>query len=127
MTGYKSFFTNFTAFDRGNVTFGDSNVVCVKGKDTICIPDIPNLEEVLYVEGLKANLISISQLCENKLNVQFSQNMCKMFDLNGDCVMIVLKTCGNCYVVSQKTHFFSLILCVKVLKLILLITCGIID
>nr|CAN69489.1 hypothetical protein VITISV_009193 [Vitis vinifera] len=35
-SGNKSFFTNFTAFDGRNVTFGDSNVACVKGKDTIC-------------------------------------------------------------------------------------------
>ena len=36
MKGNKSFFTNFTAFDGRNVTFGDGNVACVKGKDTIC-------------------------------------------------------------------------------------------
>ena len=44
----------------------------VKGKDSICALGIPKLEEVFYVEGLKANLIGISQLCENNLNVQFS-------------------------------------------------------
>ena len=56
------------------MTFGDGNVARVKGKGTICVLDIPNLEEVLYVEGLKANLISISQMCENKFKIQFSQN-----------------------------------------------------
>ena len=44
------------------MTFGDGNVACVKGKDTICAPDILNFEEALFVEGLKANLISISQI-----------------------------------------------------------------
>lgn len=44
----KSFFINFTTFDGGNVMFGDGNMACVKGKDT----NIPNLEEVLLVEGL---------------------------------------------------------------------------
>ncbi|KAL6342710.1 hypothetical protein AAG906_013116 [Vitis piasezkii] len=87
----RSFFTNFTEFDGGNVTFGDGNVASVKGKGTICAPGIPNLEEVLYVEGLKANLISISQICDKKFNVQFSQNLCKVFDLNGNCVMIGIK------------------------------------
>ena len=53
--------------------------------------------------------------------------MCKVFDLNGDCVMISLKTCNNCYVVCQNKLFPLLLLCLKVLKLILLITCGIID
>ncbi|RVW15001.1 Copia protein [Vitis vinifera] len=45
MTGNRSFFTNFTEFDGGNVTFGDGNVASVKGKGTICAPGIPNLEE----------------------------------------------------------------------------------
>ena len=44
----------------------------VKGKHSIYASSIPKLEEVFYVEGLKANLIGISQLCENNLNVQFS-------------------------------------------------------
>ncbi|KAJ9680449.1 hypothetical protein PVL29_019700 [Vitis rotundifolia] len=110
MTGNKSLFTSFIEFDRGNVTFGDGNVARVKGKGTICAPNIPNLEEVLYVEGLKANLISISQMCENEFNVQFSQNLCKVFDLNDVCVMIGLRTCDNCYVVSQKSpSSFSLV------------------
>ena len=74
MTGNRSFFTNFTKFDGGNMTFGDGNVASVKGKCTICAPGIPNPEEVLYVEGLKANLISISQICDKKFNVKFSQN-----------------------------------------------------
>ena len=101
MTGNRSFFTNFTEFDGGNVIFGDGNVASVKGKDTICAPGILNLEEVLYVEGLKANLISINQICDKKFNVQFSQNLCKVFDLNGNCVMIGLRTSDNCYVVCQ--------------------------
>ncbi|RVW32374.1 Retrovirus-related Pol polyprotein from transposon TNT 1-94 [Vitis vinifera] len=45
MTGNRLFFTNFTEFDGGNVTFGDGNVASVKGKGTICAPGIPNLEE----------------------------------------------------------------------------------
>ena len=72
MTGNKLFFTNFFEFDGGNVTFGDGNVASVKGKWKICAPDIPNLEEVLYVEGLKANSITISQICDKKFIVQFS-------------------------------------------------------
>ena len=101
MTGNKPFFTSFIEFDGGNVIFGDGNTARVKGKGTICVPNIPNLEEVLQIEGLKANLIHISQMCG--FNVQFSQNLCKVFDLNKVCVMIGLRTCDNYYVVSQKS------------------------
>ena len=111
MTGNRSLFTSFTEFGGGNVTFGDGNVARVKGKGTIHAPNIPNLEKVLYVEGLKTNLISISQLCENEFNVQFSQNFCKVFDLNDACVMIGLRTCDNCYVVSQKSPSSSSLVC----------------
>ena len=95
------------------MTFGDGNVASVKGKGTICAPGIPNLEEVLYVEGLKANLISISQICDKKFNVQFSQNLCKVFDLKGNCVMIGLRTSDNCYAVCQNpfTSFSSSLVC----------------
>ena len=75
-------------FDGENVTFSGNNVVRVQGKGTNCAIDILNLEDVLFIKGLKANLISMSQICENKFNVQFSQNFCKVFDLNGACVMI---------------------------------------
>ena len=54
------------------MTFSDGNVACVKDKGIICAFDIPNLEEVLYVEGLKANSITISQICDKKFIVQFS-------------------------------------------------------
>ena len=104
MTGNRSFFTNFTKFDGGNVTFGNGNVGSVKEKGTIYTPGIPNLEEVLYVEGLKANLISISQIFDKKFNAQFSQNLCKVFDLNGNCVMIGLKTSDNCYAICQNPY-----------------------
>ena len=50
-------------------------------------------------------------MCENKFNVQFSQNLCKVFDLNDACVMIGLRTCDNCYVVSKKSPSSSSLVC----------------
>ena len=101
MTGNKLCFTSFTEFEKGNVIFDDSNFAYVKGKGTICALEILSLEEVLYVEGLKANLISISQICEKEFNVHLSQNVCKVFHLNGKCVMIGLRTLENFHVVCQ--------------------------
>ncbi|RVW73043.1 hypothetical protein CK203_061056 [Vitis vinifera] len=51
--GNRSFFTNFTEFNGGNVTFGDGNVASGERERQFYAPGIPNLEEVLYVEGLK--------------------------------------------------------------------------
>jgi len=35
------------------------------------------------VEGLKANLLSISQLCDDNLVVQISKKECNVFNNNG--------------------------------------------
>lgn len=51
----------------GYVTFGDGQQAQVKGKWTLNVEGIPNLKEVLYVEGLRVNLVSVSQLCDSEL------------------------------------------------------------
>ena len=80
MTGDKSFFTSMEDYNGGVVTFGDGSVAHVRGRGKVAIPGCPDLEGVLYVEGLKANLISISQICDSKFRVNFSQNMCEVID-----------------------------------------------
>ena len=42
------------------VTFGDGSHAQVLGKGTIEIPGLPLLKDILYIKGLKANLLSIT-------------------------------------------------------------------
>ena len=42
------------------VTFGDGSHAQILGKGTIEIPGLPLLKDVLYIKGLKANLLSIT-------------------------------------------------------------------
>ena len=61
--------------------------------------DIPGLlvfEDVWYVDGLKANLLSISQICDNRLNVLFTKYECEILD-GDDCMCIGVRTANNCY------------------------------
>ena len=44
------------------MTFGDGSHAQVLGKGTIEIPGFPLLKDVLYIKGLKANLLSITQI-----------------------------------------------------------------
>ena len=44
----------------------------VHGPGLLDVPGMPKLEDVLLVEGLKANLISISELCDQDLFVKFN-------------------------------------------------------
>ena len=51
--------------------FGDGSHSQVLGKGTINIPGLPLLTDVLYIKGLKANLLSITQIGDEDFLVQF--------------------------------------------------------
>ena len=60
MTGDRSLFKVFEFKKCGNVTFGDGSKSQIKGKGTISLLELPDISNVLYVEGLRVNLLSIS-------------------------------------------------------------------
>ena len=60
MTGDRSLFKVFESKKGGNVTFGDESKSQIKGKGIISLPGLPDIANVLYIEGLKVNLLSIS-------------------------------------------------------------------
>ena len=76
MTENKSFFETLVMEECGNVTFGDGSKKKVVRKGTISIPGLPSLSNALFVDGLKANLISISHLSDEGYSVLFSKNDC---------------------------------------------------
>ena len=57
----------------GSVRFGDGFKGEIKGVGKLIHTGCPSLEDVLFVKGLTANLISISQLCDQGLLVNFSK------------------------------------------------------
>jgi len=81
----------------GRITFGDGCQVKVIGKGQIDISGLGVSQKALYVEGLKENLLSISQFCDDDLVVQFSKKECNIFDNNGKWVMRGERTSDNCY------------------------------
>ena len=58
------------------------------------------LKDVLLVDGLKANLISISQLCDDNLFVQFSKENCLVTNNSNLCVMKEKRPPDNCYLLD---------------------------
>ena len=80
MTGNKEFFKNLVLKDGGWVTFGDCTKKQVLGKRTIYIPGLPKLCNTFYVDGLQANLISITHLCEIFKEVSFNKDVCTIID-----------------------------------------------
>ena len=62
MTGESKFMKNVQTCTKGHVTFGDGVKGSILGNGVLDVEGFPRLKNVLLVEGLKANLISISQL-----------------------------------------------------------------
>ena len=60
--GDRSLFKVFKSKKGGNVTFGNGSKSQIKGKGIISPLGLPNIANVLYVEGLRVNLLSISQI-----------------------------------------------------------------
>ena len=56
MTRNQSLFKVFESKKCGNVTFGDGSTSQIKGKGIISLPGLPDIANVLYIEGLRVNL-----------------------------------------------------------------------
>jgi hypothetical protein len=69
MTGDKTLLKEVQMGKGGRITYGDGSQSKVIGKGIIDILGLETSQEALYVEGLKANLLSISQFCDNDLVV----------------------------------------------------------
>ncbi|KAA0053320.1 gag-pol polyprotein [Cucumis melo var. makuwa] len=82
MTGNQSFFTELEKCTSGHVTFGDGARGRIIAKENIDKSNLPCLNEVRNVDGLKANLISISQLCDQGYSVNFNNTGCVVTDKN---------------------------------------------
>ena len=70
MTEDKSLFKSLKEMVGDYVTFGDESHAQVLGKGTVEIPRLPLLKDVLYTKGLKPNLLSITQICDEDFLVQ---------------------------------------------------------
>jgi hypothetical protein len=58
---------------------------------------LPKLDNVLFVEGFFLNLISVSQLCDQGLEVSFNKLGCRVTDEKGLVLMRGSRTKNNCY------------------------------
>jgi len=74
MTGDKKKFKNFKRKEQGFVTYGDNNKGKILGISDIGGGDTLEIKDVLFIEGLKHNLLIISQLCDKGLKVIFESD-----------------------------------------------------
>nr|GEX90088.1 ribonuclease H-like domain-containing protein [Tanacetum cinerariifolium] len=82
MTGYMSYFFDFQELNGGYVAFGGNpkgGKISGKGKIKTCKLDF---EDVYFVKELKFNLFSVSQMCDKKNNVLFTDSECLVLSLD---------------------------------------------
>ena len=63
--------------DGGHVKFGGNQKGKIAGSGTIGNGNLPSISDVLYVEGLTHNLLSISQLSDSGYDIIFNQKSCR--------------------------------------------------
>nr|GMC63005.1 uncharacterized protein LOC109187072 [Ipomoea batatas] len=97
MTGNPNNLENIHYKSEGHVTFGDGEKGQIIASGTLNVHALPRLPKVFLIQGLKANLISISQLCEDELKVEFSKEDCKVYNQGHEYVMIGKRSSAKCY------------------------------
>jgi hypothetical protein len=107
MTGNRKYLKEVRSYSESCVTFGDGVKGRIKGIGKLANPGSPCLEYMLLVEGLIANWISISQLCEQGLNVHFNNSECTI--LKGQKVLMKgTKSKDECYLWTPRNNSQSI-------------------
>ena len=107
MTDDKTKFTKFIPKNKRFVTYGDNNKGRILGIGQIGKPSSITIDNVLYVEGLKHNLLSISQLSNKSYNVIFNSSCCIVENKNSDTKLIGRRV-NNIYMITLDDIFHNL-------------------
>ena len=107
MTGEKNLFMDLKPKSRGDVTFGDNSKGQIEGIGSIGNMSSTFIENVLLVNGLKHNLLSISQLCDKGFKVVFECMNCHVIDVKTNKIIFFGHRHGNVYVVFLNDLSFS--------------------
>ena len=75
------------------------------------------MKDVLYIKGLKANLLSITYICDEDFLVQFSKKGCIIINEEGIQVLEGNRTIDNCYGVVPMAPISCRCACVDMLEL----------
>ena len=90
------------AKDEGYITFGDNEKGKIIGIGEIGNPQSLSIHHVLFVDGLKHNLLSISQLCDMRNKVTFYPKNYFVSSLDEDKVLFSGERVDNVYVIDLK-------------------------
>lgn len=90
------------------VTYGSGAKGKITGVGTLNVEGFPKLRNMSFVDGLVANLVSISQLCDDNLLVKFNKDACEVYTQDGALVMSGKRSQNNCYLIKGKICFSAM-------------------
>ena len=102
MSGEEQLFNNVTKQDLGSVTFGDNSRARAVGIGSVGFAGTTQVEKVLLIDGLKHNLLSISQLCDEGNIVTFEYDKCIIRSPESKATRFVAHRRKNIYVLQLK-------------------------
>lgn len=97
MTRNASFFSELRECNVGSVMMCDKEKGKIIGKGTIDQPGLPYILNVKLGKGLSANLISISDLCDQGYSISFSKDRCNVMNSQNQVILNGTRLSDNCY------------------------------
>jgi hypothetical protein len=103
MTRDKGKFLSLSERKSGNVTFGNDAPSKIKGKGMVSLSNGKlKAQDVLLVDGLKHNMLSVIQMCDRGCEVMFMSKDSKIKSINsGQVVAQGIRTENNVYVLKE--------------------------
>ena len=81
MIGRKQIFDSLDERKEGSVTFGNDQSTRIVGRDIVCLNKDIMAENVLLVENMEHNLLSVSQTCDKGHLMIFDSKQCQIRDV----------------------------------------------
>ena len=102
MLGRKEAFIKLKKEKSEDVYFGNDGTAKIMGKGTVTLKGNATMQNVLYVEGLKDDLLSVGKMCDANYNLIFYAKVCEI-RRNGSKKIIGrgIRTLGNVYSLNE--------------------------
>ena len=100
MTGGKSKFCLLTESEAGQVTFGENLKEKIIDSEKVGKNPTSCIDDIILIEGLAYNLLSISQLCDKGYKVLFDYEVYTIFQPNSESVKFTRKIVNNMYMID---------------------------
>ncbi|KAK2390489.1 putative mitochondrial protein [Trifolium repens] len=107
MTGDASLFIKFKAKEKGCVTYGDNNKGTILGVGTIGNPSTITISNVVLVDNLKHNLLSVAKLCDKGFIINFKLTFCTIESNKDKNVILKAIRHGNVYMLDLDDNCLS--------------------